>query len=138
MPIRLSAIFAALLIQALPASAFDSGWHWIEVTPRDNAMPVRWEVDQGMAKNVVITRTTFAAELYPQDFPNGDPVIRLKGTIKGHAVTASAVYVGTDADPEPYRGTLTIQGDTTRVTLKGAWADGYLGLTHLASAPPKP
>lgn len=125
-----------LLLSAMPAFAFDSGWHWIEVTPRDNAMPVHWEVDQGIAKNVVITAMTFAAELYPQDFPNGDPVIRLKGSIEGRAVTASAIYVGTDADPEQYRGTLTIRGQTARIALKGAWADGYIGLTRYASAPP--
>ena len=56
-----------LLTGALPAFAVETDWRWIRVEPHDNAAPVSWNVEQGIAKNVVITGGRFTADLYEDD-----------------------------------------------------------------------
>lgn len=130
-----------LLSVSQPALAFESEWHWIRVEPRDNAAPVTWSVEQGIAKNVAITGSKFTADLYPDDIlvhPKVGPDIRLSGTVIEGKVIASATYVGTDAGHETYRGDLRVQApkgspETDRITLKGDWADSFIGLTRVRS-----
>ncbi len=130
-----------LLAGALPAFALETDWRWIRVEPHDNAAPVSWNVEQGIAKNVVITGGRFTADLFEDDLAVNatEPVIRLNGTISDGHVLASAVYVGTDAGREIYHGEVRIQVpggvplETDRITLKGEWADAFIGLTRLKS-----
>ena len=109
--------------------------------PHDNAVPVSWNIEQGIAKNVVITGGKFTADLYEDDLAVNpvEPVIRLSGTISDGHLLASAVYVGTDAGREIYHGEVRIHSpkdvpfETDRVTLKGEWADAFIGLTRVKS-----
>lgn len=135
-----------LLAAVRPAAAFESDWRWVRVEPRDNAAPVRWDIEQGVAKNVTIIGGKFSADLYPDDLaihPGSPPVIRLRGALSKGRVTASASYVGTDAGRETWRGVLHIQApegdpmETDRITLKGDWADGFIGLTRVKSPSPR-
>lgn len=135
-----------LLTGALPAFALETDWRWIRVEPHDNAAPVSWSVEQGTAKNVVITGGRFTAELYEDDLAGNpkEPVIRLSGTISDGRLVASAVYIGTDAGREIYHGEVRIQApkgdpiETDRVTLKGEWADAFIGLTRVKKTSPQP
>jgi hypothetical protein len=143
MKIALVGILFLLLGPASSTAATDSGWHWVRVVPRDNAMPVKWDVERGMALNVSYQAETFTADLYSDQFPigpNSTPDIRLTGTVKNGTVTAYAVYVGTDAGRETFHGTIRAQRDgnfeTDRITLKGEWADAFIGITRFVSSRP--
>lgn len=126
-----------------PSFGFETQWRWVHVAPHDNAADVTWKVEQGEAKNVTISGSQFMADLYPSDLPihpKTDPVVRLNGTISGSKITATAIYVGTDADKETYHGNVRIVKprdtslETDRVTLMGEWADGFIGLIRVKSS----
>jgi hypothetical protein len=135
-----------LLAASQPSFAFETDWHWVRVEPHDSSASVTWNVEQGVAKNVTITGSKFTADLYPDDLsihPKAGPIIRLSGTISGNKVVASAIYIGTDADAETYRGDLRIQtpkgaAETDHVTLKGEWGDAFIGLTRSKTPSPQP
>ena len=138
---RILLALALFFVTIFPVLAANDNWHWVMVTPQDNHIPVTWNVSQGIAKNVTFDGSIFTADMYGQDLtahPNAGPDIRLKGTISNGEITASAVYIGTDANPEPFHGNiqkLHLMGDaqweTDRIILNGKWANGFIGITRL-------
>lgn len=125
-----------------PNAIQDKDWHWIRVEPTDNHAPVTWNVSQGIAKNVEFAGRNFSADLYDMDlkkYPGAGPAIRLKGSIANGKITAHDIYIGTDARPEPFHGTirklhLTGNGETDRIILSGEWANAFIGITRLAKS----
>lgn len=129
-------------IEATPSAT--SEWRWVRVEPLDNAAPVKWLIQQGIAKNVAITGSQFTADLYLQEesgILDAEPSILLRGTISNKKIVTRATYIGTDADRETYRGSIRVQIpkrslETDRITLKGDWADGFIGVTRVTNPSP--
>ncbi len=81
----------------------DSEWHWVMVGP---GQPDSWATRQGVAKNVRFEGGKFHADLYDAKWIGGDPAIRLDGRIAQRRITATETLIGTDAEPQTFRGSL--------------------------------
>jgi len=142
--ILLLTLVSVCIFAPVVRAADNFGWRWIEVRPRDFAIPVTWDVEQGTAKNVEFVGKEFTADLFTLDlrvYPKASPDILLKGTIRNGKIIATATYLGTEADPETFRGTVQkiAVGNgwvTERITLnETGWS--FIGITRLVRIEPE-
>jgi hypothetical protein len=140
--IRRLPIAAFALLICSSGHAADGDWSWVRAVPYESEKGEIWEVSQGTG-TITMDGRKFKGELRldlsKTKGPGSD--ILLEGTIVGDKVIASATYVGTDADPETFRGKIRKLPDgngweTDRIVLSGDWADAFLGITRRARIQP--